>query len=75
MLQESGIEKVGGHISFEESEETDLLYWMNKSIKERLEEALAWNKKVWKHLNGFYPLKIELVGGKMSKTTADEDDF
>lgn len=62
-------------VSFEEAEDEDLLFWASKTIGERLKEAFDWNKKVWTHLLGTYPDKIELTGGKKLKTETDKDDF
>ena len=75
ILRKGNMEYVGGKVSFEEGEEEDLLYWADKSIKERLIDLLDWNKKVWVKIAGFYPDKIEKVGGKILKTKAEEDDF
>ena len=67
---------VGKRVSFDESEEEDLMYWANLPIKERLVEAAEWNKKVWQHiLKDKYPERIEKAGGKKNKLVTDEDDF
>ena len=67
---------VGKRVSFDESEEEDLMYWANLPVKERLAIAAEWNKKVWQHiLKDKYPEKIEKTGGKKNKLATDEDDF
>ena len=67
---------VGKRVSFDESEEEDLMYWANLPVKERLTIASEWNKKVWQHiLKDKYPEKIEKTGGKKNKLATDEDDF
>jgi hypothetical protein len=76
MEKERKIKLVGGKTSFAETEEADLEYWANLSVKERMSQAFEWNRKVWKHiLKTDYPEKIELVGGKQIKSLTDEDDF
>jgi hypothetical protein len=69
------VANVSGKVSFAETEDEDLFYWSDKSIKERLEELYEWNKKVWMKINGSYPLIIAKEGGKVSKINLDEDDF
>lgn len=69
------ITNVSGKVSFAETEDEDLFYWSDKSVKERLEELYEWNKKVWMKINGSYPLIIAKEGGKVLKINIDEDDF
>ena len=75
MNEERKIEKVVRKVTFKEAEEEDIIYWAQKSIKERVTAATEWNKKVWTHLHGSYPEKIEKYGGKRIKDHTDEDDF
>ena len=76
MEKKRKIEMVGGKVSFAEGEEEDLMYWANLQLRERMSEAAEWNKKVWLHLlKDKYPQKIEMTGGKINKSTTDEDDF
>jgi hypothetical protein len=71
------IEMVGGKVSFanDGEDEDDLLFWARKTIKERMEDAFEWKKRIWTHVSGSYPLSIEKIGGKMAKKLIDEDDF
>lgn len=63
-------------VSFAETDDEDLMYWANLSVKERMTEAAEWNKKIWQHiLKDKYPEKIEMTGGKQNKSLTDEDDF
>ncbi len=65
MEKKRKIEMTGKRVSFDESEEEDLMYWANLPVKERLAKATEWNKKVWQHiLKDKYPEKIEKTGGK-----------
>ena len=68
---------IGKKVSFADAEEenVDLLFWAEKTIRLRMEEAFEWKKKVWQHINGGYPLAIEKTGGKRAKKSTDEDDF
>ena len=76
MEKKRKIEMTGKRVSFDESEEEDLMYWANLPVKERLAKATEWNKKVWQHiLKDKYPEKIEKTGGKKNKFLTDEDDF
>ncbi len=64
-----------GKVLFSETEDDDLFYWANKTVKERLEELYEWNKRVWIKISGTYPEKIARSGGKILKENLDEDDF
>ncbi|MBX9782383.1 MAG: hypothetical protein K2X48_03720 [Chitinophagaceae bacterium] len=64
-----------GKVSFKETEDDDLFYWSDKTVKQRLEELYEWNKKIWIKINGEYPAKIVKEGGKVLKLNIDEDDF
>jgi hypothetical protein len=76
MEKKRKIALVGKRVSFDESEEDDLMYWANLPVKERLEIAAEWNKKVWQHiLKDKYTERIEKTGGKKNKSVTDEDDF
>ena len=74
-IAKNTIEKIAKKVSFIETEDEDLFYYENLSIKERLTELLEWNKKIWIQINGVYPGIIEKVGGKFIKSSTDEDDF
>ena len=65
----------GGKTTFAKAEDDDLSYWLNLSIKERLDAVFEWNKKVWKTMTGKLPNKMEKVGGKVSRINLDQDDF
>ena len=76
MKKKRKIAMVVKKVSFAEAEEEALLYWANLPVKKRLTEAAKWNKRVWQHLlKDKYPKKIELIGGKQTKTLTNEDDF
>jgi hypothetical protein len=63
-------------VSFAEAEDEDLMYWANLTVKERMNEAAEWNKKVWQHILGDkYSERIVKTGGKKIKSLTDEDDF
>ncbi len=34
-------------LTFAEAQEADIMYWAEKSIKERVSEATAWIENVW----------------------------
>ncbi|HXL58765.1 MAG TPA: hypothetical protein VN958_21025 [Chitinophagaceae bacterium] len=71
------IEPVVRKVSFAEAEEdnSDLLFWAEKSVQERMRDMLNWNQKVWTMINGQYPKTIEKTGEKRKKADTDEDDF
>ena len=74
-VRKGNMEMVGGKVSFEQGEEEDLIYWAEKSIKERLLDLLEWNKQVWNKIAGGYPNVIEKTGGKVLKSETDKDEF
>jgi hypothetical protein len=76
MERKRKIEKVVRKVSFAEAEDSDLFYWADKTIRERLTEVNNWNKKVWMQiLKDNFSEKIIFTGGKQKKQLTDEDDF
>jgi len=61
------IKPVARILSFAEAEEADDLFWANKSIAERLEEAQRLRKIIWGYRLGTYPEKVERVVKIISK--------
>jgi hypothetical protein len=77
MEKKRKIELVVRKVSFAEAEEddSDLFFWAEKPVRERMREMLDWNQRVWTVINGEYPQKIEKIGEKRKKADTDEDDF
>ena len=75
MNKKRKIEIAGGKISFQESEEMDLNYWLSISWQQRLIEVEALRKSIWTKLTGKYPKRIKKTGGKKLFKNQDEDDF
>ncbi len=75
MEKEGNIELVWRKITHEQSDEDDLLYWSKKTWQERLREVQELRKLIWNSIDGKYPSKIEIAGGKKEKKSTDEDDF
>ncbi len=58
---------VGKATTFADAADDELLFWLAKSIQERLEETERLRKMIWGHLLGSYPKKIEKVGAVVKK--------
>ena len=69
------IERVITKVSFDEEDNSDLFFWANKSIAERMTETFDWNKRIWTTIDGEYPNKIERIAEVRRKSETDEDDF
>ncbi|HEY6978526.1 MAG TPA: hypothetical protein VH396_19645 [Chitinophagaceae bacterium] len=75
MKKETKIEPVITKVFFDEEDNSDLFFWSDKSIAERMNEMFEWNKKIWTAINGMYPAKIERIVEVRKKAETDEDDF
>jgi hypothetical protein len=71
MLKKRTMALVGSKISFEEAEDSDIIFWANKTIIERLAETERLRKMIWTHVLGSYPVKMEKVGGFVKRPTLD----
>ncbi|MFT4093019.1 MAG: hypothetical protein QM640_05215 [Niabella sp.] len=78
MNRKRAIEPVVKKVSLAEINEDDeqFEYWVNISVKKRLQAVAEWNEKVWRFiLKDEYPDKIERIAVKQIKALTDEDDF
>jgi len=62
------MQMVGKKTTFAEAEEEDIVFWFNKSVAERLNEAERLRRMIWTHLLGSYPDKMIHVGSVEEKT-------
>ncbi len=74
MNVERKIKMVAPKLSFAEAEESDLIFWANKSIAERLQEVQRLRKIIWKRKLGKYPEKMEHIVKKISKSELMKED-
>jgi hypothetical protein len=69
------IEMIVSKTSFLQSEEDDLIYWMNQTANERLKEMLGLKTMIWGSSKYPYPNTITNVVEKKIKEQTDKDDF
>jgi len=62
-------------LTFAEAQEADIMYWAEKSIKERVSEATAWIENVCAFGAKMHGEFNSLPDGKHNKKLIDEDDF
>ena len=74
-IKKRKIELVTKKVSFAESEEMDINYWADKSIKDRVSEASKWISDVWKFHEQIHGKWQSIAEGKHLKSQTDEDDF
>lgn len=61
MKQERKIALVVNRVRMEDEDHLDILFWLNKSISERLAEVSRLRKNYFTWINGDFPEKIEKV--------------
>lgn len=69
------IEPIVRKVSFAEAEEEDMLFWMNLTPGQRMEELLTLKQMIWGRKDKPYPTSIEKVVEKKIKSETDNDDF